>query len=203
MATVIHIHADTAREIHRDLLEALGTENVPNQWMHFMASVRRHLPEVLSRGRPSRQVIEASVIGALGFGSWRAMVEAPTVEGGLGLGWSTWRQWSRAWVIIAERPALHDAPLTAAEVNRLASQAKAADLVFPADPAGVAALEARLAERRAEARANTLQGLRERIAELEQRLAGEAGRANALQARLRRFEGATLWERLVMVFRGL
>ena len=56
-----------------------------------MAMVRRHLTEVLSKGRPSRQAIEASVIGALGFSTWRGLLEAPVDQGGLALSWSTWR----------------------------------------------------------------------------------------------------------------
>ncbi|MCA1789343.1 MAG: hypothetical protein LC667_05640, partial [Thioalkalivibrio sp.] len=41
------------RRVRDALVAALGTETVPNQWMHFMRTVREHLPDVLSRGRPS------------------------------------------------------------------------------------------------------------------------------------------------------
>lgn len=167
MATISHIHQDAAQRIRADLVAALGSENVPNQWMRFMAMVRRHLPEVLSRGRPSRQAIEASVIGALGFTTWRELLEAPLDQGGLALSWSTWRQWSRAWAVISERPALQGQPLTAAEVNRLASQAKAEGLAFPSDPEALGVLEETLAQRREAARAETQQGMRERIEALE------------------------------------
>lgn len=167
MATISHIHQDAAQRIRSELVAALGSENVPNQWMHFMAMVRRHLPEVLSRGRPSRQAIEASVIGALGFTTWRELLEAPLDQGGLALSWSTWRQWSRAWAVISERPALQGQPLTAAEVNRLASQAKTEGLAFPSDPEALGVLEEMLAQRREAARAETQQGMRERIEALE------------------------------------
>lgn len=167
MATISHIHQDAAQRIHADLVTALGSENVPNQWMHFMATVRRHLPEVLSKGRPSRQAIEASVIGALGFSTWRELLEAPVDQGGLALSWSTWRQWSRAWAVIVERPALQGEPLTAAEVNRMASQAKAEGLMFPSDSEALGAFQETLSQRREEARAETHQGMRERIEALE------------------------------------
>lgn len=138
MATTSRINQDSALQVRTELLAAIGSENNPNQWMHFMATVRRHLPEVLSRGRPSRQAIEASMIGALGFTTWRELLEAPLDQGGLALSWSTWRQWSRAWVVISERPALQGQPLTAAEVNRLASEAKAEGVAFPSDPESLA-----------------------------------------------------------------
>ncbi len=221
MSTVSHIHRDAAQRIRSDLLSALGTENVPNQWMHFMATVRRHLPEVLSRGRPSRQAIEASVIGALGFTSWRELLEAPVDQGGLALNWSTWRQWSRAWAVISERPALQGEPLSAAKVNRMASQAKAEGLAFPDDPEALGALQEALTQRRAAARAETQQGMRERIEALEALLvetrADRDGLRDALQEAERRQEAAeqeaatlrdqlqamrqrSLWQRLRAVF---
>lgn len=221
MATISHIHQDAAQRIRADLVAALGSENVPNQWMRFMAMVRRHLPEVLSRGRPSRQAIEASVIGALGFTTWRELLEAPLDQGGLALSWSTWRQWSRAWAVISERPALQGQPLTAAEVNRLASQAKAEGLAFPSDPEALGVLEETLAQRREAARAETQQGMRERIEALEALLVEtrvdrdslrgaiqEAERRReaaeqeirALRDQLQAVQHRSFWERLRAVF---
>lgn len=221
MATISHIHQDAAQRIRADLVTALGSENVPNQWMRFMAMVRRHLPEVLSQGRPSRQAIEASMIGALGFSTWREMLEAPVDQGGLALSWSTWRQWSRAWAVISERPALQGEPLTAAEVNRLVSQSKDEGLAFPHDPEALGALQETLAQRREAARAETQQGMRERIEALEallvetradreelrnavqeadQRRQAVEREARDLREQLRTIEGRSLWQRLRAVF---
>lgn len=200
MSAVSHIHRDAAQQIHSDLLSALGTENVPSQWMHFMATVRRHLPEVLSRGRPSRQAIEASVIGALGFTSWRELLEAPVDQGGLALSWSTWRQWSRAWAVIAERPALQAEPLSAAEVNRMASQAKTEGLAFPDDPDGLKALQATLSQRRATARAETQQAMRERIEALEGLLMEAQADREKLRLQFQAVQQRSFWQRLRAVF---
>lgn len=200
MSTVSHIHRDAAQQIHSDLLSALGTENVPSQWMHFMATVRRHLPEVLSRGRPSRQAIEASVIGALGFTSWRELLEAPVDQGGLALSWSTWRQWSRAWAVISERPALQGEPLTAAEVNRMASQAKAEGLLFPDDPEALGALQGMLRQRRAAAQAETQQAMRERIEALEKLLMEAQADREKLRIQLQAVQQRSFWQRLQAVF---
>lgn len=221
MATISHIHQDAAQRIRADLVAALGSENVPNQWMHFMAMVRRHLPEVLSRGRPSRQAIEASVIGALGFTTWRELLEAPLDQGGLALSWSTWRQWSRAWAVISERPALQSEPLTAAEVNRLASQAKNEGQAFPNDPDGLEALQATLSQRREAARAETQQGMRDRLEALEaqleearaehdslrralekaeQRRQAVEQEAQSLRSQVLTLQGRSFWQRLRAVF---
>lgn len=221
MTTIPSPHQDTAQRVRADLLSALGSENVPNQWMRFMATVRRDLPEVLSRGRPSREAIEASVIGALGFTSWRGLLEAPVDQGGLGISWSTWRQWSRAWAVIAKRPALQDEPLTAAEVNRLASEAKAEGVAFPSDPESLGVFKEALAQRREAAQAETQQGMRERIETLEGLLAkaqrdrdelreaiqeserrreASEQEARSLRNQLQALQNRSFWQRLRAVF---
>lgn len=167
MQPATHIRSDEARRVHAALVTALGTETKPAQWMHFMRTVREQLPAVLSQGRPSKAAIDASPIGALGFSTWKEMCEAPVEQRGLGLPWSTWRQWSRAWAVVQEHPGLESAPLTAAEVNRLATEAKAANEVMPADKAAVEAFRKRQDERKAIARAETHTALKSRLEALQ------------------------------------
>lgn len=171
MQPVTHIRSDEARRVHAQLIAALGTETVPNQWMHFMHTVRDQLPDVLSRGRPSKAAIAASPIGALGFSTWKEMCEAPVEQRGLGLPWSTWRQWSRAWSVIQEHPDLESASLSAAEVNRIAREAKASGEPMPSNIRGIEAFQERQDERKAAARAETHTALKERLAALEADLA--------------------------------
>ena len=171
MQPVTHIRSDEARQIHARLIAALGTETVPNQWMIFMRTVREQLPSVLSQGRPPKAAIAASPIGALGFDTWRSMCEAPVEKKGLGLPWSTWRQWSRAWAVIQEHPNLEQAPLTAAEVNRLATEAKSAGEPMPGDKTTVEAFKKRQEERKAAARIETHAALKSRLEALQADLA--------------------------------
>lgn len=188
MQRITHIRSDEARRVHAALVAALGTETNPAQWMTFMATVRQHLPDVLSRGRPSKAAIEASPIGALGFTSWKAMCEAPVEDGGLGLPWSQWRQWSRAWAVVQKHPQLEGAPLTAAEVNRLATEAKAADEPMPGDMEAIEAFQARQTERKAAARAETQAAMQERLEALEADLAAsreEVARTTGVASELR------------------
>lgn len=170
MQRITHIRSDEARRVHAALVAALGTETNPAQWMVFMGTVRQHLPDVLSRGRPSKAAIESSPIGALGFTSWRAMCEAPVEDGGLGLPWSQWRQWSRAWAVVQQHPALNGAPLTAAQVNRLHAESASADEPMPADMAAVETFQERQAERKAAARAETQAAMKEQLEALEGQL---------------------------------
>lgn len=167
MAAITHIRSDEARRIHAALVDALGTETNPAQWMCFMRTVRDQLPDVLSRGRPSKAAIQASPIGALGFTTWREMAEAPIDQGGLSLPWSTWRQWSRAWALVQEHPGLEDIPLTAAEVNRLATEVKAANEHMPTDKSAVEAFKRRQEERKTIARAETQTALKSRLEALQ------------------------------------
>lgn len=167
MQHVTHIRSEEARQVHAALVSALGTETNPAQWMTFMRTVRDQLPDVLSKGRPSRAAIQASPIGALGFDTWRGMCEAPIEQRGLGLPWSQWRQWSRAWAVVQQHPDLEKAPLTAAEVNRIATEAKAANEPIPTDTAAIEAFQERQAERKKAARESTQAALKTRLEALE------------------------------------
>lgn len=178
MSPVTHINQREAEAIRAELLAAVGTENVPNQWAIFMQTVRQRMPDVLGRGRPTQEAIQRSPIGQLGFSSWRAMVDAPTEEGGLGLGWSRWREWSRAWKAISDAPELVDAPITAAEVNRVVQQAKADDEPIPMTWAEWEAFKERHAEAKAERRAQSVAALEERVTELEKELAAATAAAH-------------------------
>jgi flagellar biosynthesis chaperone FliJ len=113
-----------AQETRTKLLEALGTENQPGQWMDFMEAVTRLLPEVLSVGAPSIDTIQKSAIGQLGFKSWREMIEAPQERGGLGWNFSAWKAWRRAWRRVQDYPYLRNLQLTSSEVNRLHQEAE-------------------------------------------------------------------------------
>ncbi|MCA1789344.1 MAG: hypothetical protein LC667_05650 [Thioalkalivibrio sp.] len=156
-----------------------------------MRTVREHLPDVLSRGRPSKAAIASSPIGALNFSSWRAMCEAPVANGGLGLPWSTWRQWSRAWSVVLQHHRLQEAPLTAAEINRIAAEAKASGEPMPHDADAIEAFQERQAERKKAAREETQTALKQRVEALEADLAVSreeqartAGVANELREQL-------------------
>lgn len=180
MTPITHINHRQAEEIRAELLAAVGTENVPNQWSIFMRTVRHHMPDVLARGRPTREAIERSPIGQLGFSSWRDMVDTPTAEGGLGLGWSKWREWSRAWKVISDTE-LADAPITAAEVNRVAQQAKEAAEEVPATWEAWQDFRERYATAKAERRTQSMAALEQRIAELEKELATATAAAHQHQ----------------------
>ncbi|MDN6337224.1 MAG: hypothetical protein L0J67_11435 [Halomonas sp.] len=191
MTPVTHIRSDDAQRIHDELVAALGTENNPAQWMLFMRTVREHLPDVLRRGRPTRAAIEKSAIGALGFASWREMCETGTDQRGLGLPWSQWRQWSRAWRVVQSHPGLEGEPLTAAQVNRLHSESQSADEPMPTTMEKIEAFQARQAERKQAAREETQAAQKARIEAIEEDLAASreeaartAGAVNELREQI-------------------
>ncbi len=177
----------SAIDAHRQLIGALGTENTPNQWMIFMETVTRLLPDVLSSGRPSKEAIDRCAIGQLGFGGWKAMIEAPTDIGGLGWNWSAWRAWRRAWTVVQAYPWLRAEQMTASEIYTISQDCKRENMSFPAS---IQELEAFRAASRAAAeqrKADTAQAQRERAdtaealaAELRTQLAVATGRATAL-----------------------
>lgn len=159
-----------AQEARSELLAALGTENNPGQWMVFMQTVTRLLPDILKSGRASEQAIEQSIIGQLGFKSWKAMVEAPTHQGGLGWNISAWNAWRRAWKTVQTWPYLVNLDITAAEVNRLHQETKDRPEGFPSSPQALEAWKQQRRQEKTEKRAESLESLRNQVQAFEKRV---------------------------------
>lgn len=187
------VPADTAAGYQR-LLDALGTENQPDQWMTFMEVVTDLLPDVLAPGRPSAAAIQRCMIGQLGFTSWTAMIEAPVAERGLGWSWSAWKQWRRAWAAVGRASWLRHSGLTPAQVNALALDAQSLGRELPASEAEVAALRAEKALKAQEKAAASLDVLQRRAEVAEAALLEERGRVASLTGQAA--EAATLREQL-------
>jgi chromosome segregation ATPase len=118
------------------------------------------------------------------------MVEASVSEYGLGLRWSTWLQWRRAWSVIRKNPWLRSEPLSASEVIRLAEEVKKAEAPFPADAHDLQTFWEHRRATKAEERAETLQDLRHALHEtrieadvLRQELAAARKQVEDLAAR--------------------
>lgn len=162
-----------ARSAYAELVAALGTENTPGQWMTFMATVTRLLPDVLSSGRPSKEAIQRSPIGQLGFSSWQQMIEAPTDVSGLGWNFSAWKAWRRAWTVVQAYPWLEAQPLNSSEVNTLALDCKRDGLPFPQSAEELETLRQGRKDAQEQRRTESLQALTLR-AETAEKTAQEA-----------------------------
>lgn len=163
----------TARQAHSDLVEALGSETNPAQWMDFMETVTRLLPDVLSVGRPSKDAIQRCAIGQLGFSSWAEMIEAPVAEGGLGWNFSTWKAWRRAWSVVEAQPMFRRCGRTANELNTFAANCKKFGFPLPSTLEEFADQVEKMREavRKKEAEAQSLEQVREMMESYK--LAGE------------------------------
>ncbi len=156
-----------ARSAHAELISALGTESNPAQWMSFMEAVTRLLPDVLSSGRPTREAIQRSAIGQLGFSSWSDMIDAPIDRNGLGWNFSAWKAWRRAWAVVEAHPWLRHQPMTSSEINVLAQECRRAGIKIPGSLEELEAL--RSAKQRAQAakRAEAVTDLVNRLSEAQ------------------------------------
>lgn len=126
-----HIYSDHANRIYDKLLTSLGTENVPFQWQIFMRTVRSEMPVLFKEGRTSKHDIERSIVGILGFNSWREMLETSVQNGGLGVSFSRWKEWSRAYSVISDLDDFHKSDLTPSEIIRMSQHCKKNDIEFP------------------------------------------------------------------------
>ena len=110
------------QQAYARLLTALGSENNPSQWIEFMLAMHDLLPQILTVGKPPKKVIQESLIGRLGFTSWREMLEAPKEEYGLGWTKAGWDSFKRAWNTTSKYPYLRDMNLTAGYINKYAHE---------------------------------------------------------------------------------
>lgn len=174
----------SARDAHAELLAALGTENNPSQWMSFMDAVTRLLPEVLSAGRPPKEVIQRCAIGQLGFTSWKAMIEAPTDHGGLGWNESGWKAWRRAWTVVQANPWLRHEPLTSSEVNTIALDCKRDGLQFPGSAGELETIRQGRKDAQEARRAESVQSLTQRAETAEKAVQAASAQVVSLTAQL-------------------
>lgn len=105
------------------LRELLGAES-GNQWIEFMDYVNHHLAHVLTRGKPSKEMIRQSIIGESGFNSWIEMIESPIDKNGLGWNKHAWDSWKRAYSIIQEYEYLRNIEITASSINTIHRETK-------------------------------------------------------------------------------
>lgn len=179
----------SATSAHAELLSALGTENNPGQWMEFMQAVTRLLPDVLSSGRPTKEAINRSPIGQLGFASWQAMVEAPVAVSGLGWNFSAWKAWRRAWSVVQVQPWLLDQSISSSELNTLANDLRKDGVQFPSSAGELEAIrEARKGSQDAR-RTESIQGLTKRAETAETALQAVTAQSKTLSDQLVQVQG--------------
>lgn len=173
-----------AKDAHAELIQALGTENNPAQWLTFMQAVTKLMPEILKKGRPTAEAINKSLIGQLGFKSWQAMLEAPVSSGGLGWNVSAWRAWRRAWGVAQAYPWLMDAGLSSSEVNTLAIEQKED---FPKSYEEYEELKAGRSEALKHAKANAVANLKQQLKNAQAAAQAATAQAQAAQAQASMF----------------
>lgn len=122
---------ENLKAAHNEILAALGSENNPSQWMEFCEVIDRHIPELKTQGRLSNQNIKSSLIGKLGFSSFKDYIESPIERGGLGWSSGGWNAYRRAWKIVEEYPYLRDMSIKSGWLNAFSHKLKKAEIEFP------------------------------------------------------------------------
>jgi hypothetical protein len=174
-----HIHSNTAKQAHAELLEALGSENNPSQWVEFMRTAHRHLPFLFEPGRPTKQQIENSAIGQLGFSSWAEMIEAERDKGGLDWSLNSWKLWSKSFKVINQYEYLAKMNITASAVMKLASDFRNAE--FPSSKDELELARAAIAEKKKADETEKVSNLKARVIDLEKQLIAERTRVDGLR----------------------
>lgn len=173
-----HIHSTTAKQAHQELLTALGSENNPSQWLVFMNTAKAHLPFLFESGRPTKQQIENSIIGQLGFSSWAEMIEADQDKQGLSWSVNSWKQWSKAYKVVNEYSYLSEMNITASAVMKLKATFKD-DFPTTVENLEQAQLETKARKEREEA--EKVSNLKLRVSELEQQLIAANAKIEVLE----------------------
>lgn len=155
---------------HQRLVDALGSENNPSQWMIFMKTCEELIPTVMTSGRPTDKAISSSMIGQLGFDSWKAMIEAPTSASGLGWKWEGWRSFRRAWTVVSNNPYLLDMDLKAGWINSAVASIKRNGDEFPATKEDFDIYQQQESERAKTRKENSVVGLKQEIVDLKSQI---------------------------------
>ena len=172
----------SARTAHDELFNTLRDADNPSAWMTFMETVTRLLPDVLSSGRPTKESIQKSAIGQLGFTSWQEMIEAPADQNGLAWNFSAWKAWRRAWATVQSNPWLKDQQMTSSEVNTLANEFKGSD--FPDSREKYEELKKERKDAAEKRRTDTVAALKKRLEDAEKLTIQAQAKADALDIQL-------------------
>ena len=172
----------SARTAHDELFKTLRDADNPSAWMTFMETVTRLLPDVLSSGRPSKDSIQKSAIGQLGFNSWQEMIEAPADQNGLAWNISAWKAWRRAWATVQSNPWLRNENLTSSEVNTLSQEFKGSD--FPDSREKYEELKKERKDAAEKRRTDTVASLKKRADDAEKQAIQAQAKADALDIQL-------------------
>lgn len=122
---------ESAQQAHKEILLSLGSENNPRQWMEFCETIDKHIPEMSTKGRMSNKEIKQSLIGKLGFDSFKSYIETDIDQGGLGWSSGGWNAYRRAWSLVKKYPYLRDLPIKSGWLNAFANQCRKAEIDFP------------------------------------------------------------------------
>jgi hypothetical protein len=124
--------------INRQRMELVGLlDSATDGWIEFMDKVGQYLgPIVRAAGKPSKAELAKTMVGALGFKSWREMIEADLLVGGLGWKFSTYQQWRKAYAVVNDVEGMREQKLTPAEIIRKVKFIKDAEMDMPVDADG-------------------------------------------------------------------
>lgn len=188
MSNITQLIRPELQRNHQRLIDALGSENNQSQWMVFMQTCDELIPEVMTSGRPTDKAIKSSMIGQLGFSSWKQMIEAATEENGLGWKWEGWRSFRRAWSVVSKNQYLKEMDLKAGWINSAVASMKRNGDEFPATKEDFDIYQQQESERAKARKENSVVGLKQEIMDLkstinttQQELAKQVGIAETLK----------------------
>ena len=129
---VTQLVPESAQSAHNEILISLGSENNPRQWMEFCETIDKYIPEMSSKGRMSNKEIKQSLIGKLGFDSFKSYIETDINKGGLGWSSGGWNSYRRAWSLVKKHPYLRQLEIKSGWLNAFANKCKKDEIEFPA-----------------------------------------------------------------------
>lgn len=150
------------------LVDLLGSES-GNRWIEFMDEIKKELSQILRKGKPRKEDIEASIIGRSGFKSWAEMVNAPAEAGGLSWNLATFDSWRRAYSLVEAHPFLREYEFSASQINTFYRETKPD---FPNSQESLDTFLAARSDSQESLRLNSLKDAQKRADELERELIG-------------------------------
>jgi len=119
-------------ECHEKLISTLDILREGADWQQFMQTVEDLIPDILSRGRATKEMIDGCFIGELGFTSWTQYIETPQSSGGLGWKSNGWKGYNRAWGFCKDNDWLLETGMKPGTINAFIAKCKKLEIDIPA-----------------------------------------------------------------------
>ncbi|ASK79894.1 hypothetical protein CF386_12625 (plasmid) [Paraphotobacterium marinum] len=166
-----HFSTSDPIKARQEILTSLDKEQNQSEWINVCDCIYRNIPALKeASGRLSNQDIKLSIIGQLGFDSFRSFIESPKEKQGLEWSMNKWNMYKKNYSYICKYPYLRELSLAVSEIQNRVLVFKRFNIDFPDTLEGYQEAIAELERAKEEKKSNTISELKKSLTEANNRL---------------------------------